>query len=83
MERIDGDLEAEEVHLVKLSDDGSFAEKHNIQVVPSIIFFKEQQPMVFPGDVSAEQRVLKWVKQIVEQFEEDEEEEEDSVEVYE
>ena len=59
---IDDDAERQDVHLVKTTDT-DFAEKMGIEAdeIPSIIYFNEQMPNLFDGDISAEEEVLDWL----------------------
>ena len=62
LENIDDDAERQDVHLVKTTD-SEFAEKMGIEAdeIPSIIYFNEQMPNLFDGDISAEEEVLDWL----------------------
>ena len=62
LENIDDDAERQDVHLVKTTDT-EFAEKMGIEAdeIPAIIFFNEQMPNLFDGDISAEEEVLDWL----------------------
>ena len=62
LENIDDDAERQDVHLVKTTD-SEFAEKMGIEPdeIPSIIYFNEQMPNLFDGDISAEEEVLDWL----------------------
>ena len=62
LENIDDDAERQDVHLVKTTDT-DFAEKMGIEAdeIPSIIYFNEQMPNLFDGDISAEEEVLDWL----------------------
>ena len=62
LENIDDDAERQDVHLVKTTDI-DFAEKMGIEAdeIPSIIYFNEQMPNLFDGDISAEEEVLDWL----------------------
>lgn len=68
LESIDGRLEGDDVHLVKLAaDDGggaAFAERHGVDVIPSLVLFggKGVGGRVFKGDLGVEEEVLSWVK---------------------
>ena len=62
LENIDDDAERQDVHLVKTTDT-EFAEKMGIEAdeIPAIIYFNEQMPNLFDGDISAEEEVLDWL----------------------
>ena len=62
LENIDDDAERQDIHLVKTTD-AEFAEKMGIEAdeIPSIIYFHDQMPNLFDGDISAEEEVLDWL----------------------
>lgn len=66
LERIDGRLEKKDIHIVKLNDDtGEFADKHGIDIIPSLVIFKDGRTLVYRGDISAEHKVAQWILQIL------------------
>ena len=62
LENIDDDAERQGIHLVKTTDT-EFAEKMGIEPeeIPSLVFFNDQMPNLFDGDISAEEEVLDWL----------------------
>ena len=62
LENIDDDAERQDIHLVKTTDT-EFAEKMGIESdeIPSIIYFHDQMPNLFDGDITAEEEVLDWL----------------------
>lgn len=65
LENIDHDLESFDVHLVRLPDDGSFAHAYQIDVIPTLVLFREGKPTVFKGDLGTEHKVVEWIEKIM------------------
>ena len=65
LETIDDDLEEVNVHLMRLPDDGSFAAKYKVDLLPALVLFRDGVPMVFGGEISAEHEVFEWVKKVL------------------
>ncbi len=69
LETIDDDLDKENVHLVRLEDgDGTFADKHELDMVPCLVLFHEKRPKIFKGEVSDENEAIKWFKETLASF---------------
>eukprot|EP00095_Tigriopus_kingsejongensis_P009527 maker-scaffold561_size136864-snap-gene-0.22 protein:Tk09527 transcript:maker-scaffold561_size136864-snap-gene-0.22-mRNA-1 annotation:"GL10978" len=58
LENIDHDLESLDVQLVRLPDDGSFAQKHRLDVIPALVLFQDGKPEVFKGDMGTEHKLF-------------------------
>eukprot|EP00094_Tigriopus_californicus_P009562 TCALIF_09219-PA protein Name:"Protein of unknown function" AED:0.40 eAED:0.40 QI:0/-1/0/1/-1/1/1/0/681 len=65
LENIDHDLESFDVHLVRLPDDGSFAHAYQVDVIPTLVLFREGSPTVFQGDLGTEHKVVEWIEKIM------------------
>jgi thioredoxin-like negative regulator of GroEL len=69
LETIDDDLEDINVHLVKFVDiNGSFAEKHGVEIVPALVLFNGNggdAPLTFHGDLGSEHKAVDWVKKVL------------------
>lgn len=67
LENIDGELEALDIHLVKVPADaeGVFADQMGIAVTPALVLFKDEKPIVFKGEVGAEHKVAAWIKEML------------------
>ena len=64
LETIDDDLDRIGVLLVRIADDdGSHAEKHGVDIVPSLVLFKRGRAHQFKGDVGDEKRAIQWLKE--------------------
>ena len=51
LETIDDDLDREGVILVRLADEnGNFADKYTLDMVPALMLFHEGRPHVFKGE---------------------------------
>jgi thioredoxin-like negative regulator of GroEL len=81
LETIDDDLKDINVHLVKFVNvDGSFAEKHGIEIVPALMLFNVNgggggdAPHTFHRDVGSEPKAVDWVKKVLK---DDDEEDDD------
>ncbi|XP_054709572.1 LOW QUALITY PROTEIN: uncharacterized protein LOC129219267 [Uloborus diversus] len=60
LENIDDDAEKNEVDFVKISD-STLAEKYNVTMFPTIIFFRRQVPQLYEGDLHQTEEILKWL----------------------
>jgi len=64
LETIDDDLDKEGVLLVRVSDEsGKLAEQFRIEVVPSLVLFRNKRPYLFKGDVTDEKKAISWLKE--------------------
>ncbi len=64
LEAIDGELAEEGIHLVKLADDGSFAEEAGLDVTPALLVYGEDGMMeTYAGDLGSETKVAEWIRQ--------------------
>ena len=58
------------VHMVRLEDqNGEYADKYELDVVPCLVLFHEKRPRVFKGQISDEKEAIKWFREIVASFE--------------
>jgi len=70
LETIDDDLDRLGVHMVRLEDqNGEYADKYELDVVPCLVLFHEKRPRVFKGQISDEKEAIKWFREIVASFE--------------
>nr|XP_042900570.1 uncharacterized protein LOC107453912 [Parasteatoda tepidariorum] len=68
LEKIDDDADEHKIVFLKTSDLGA-AEKYGLEYLPALVFFYNQMPNVYNGDMREEQEVLAW---LVEQLTKDE-----------
>lgn len=68
LEKIDDDCDKHGIQFVKI-DDPSASREYGIDYVPAIVYFENQVPNVFDGDLQNEEQILHW---LVEQLEKDE-----------
>lgn len=68
LEKIDDDCDKHGIQFVKIDDATAFRE-YGIDYVPAIVYFENQVPNVFDGDLQNEEQILHW---LVEQLEKDE-----------
>ena len=69
LETIDDDLDQLGVHLVRLEDgDGIYADKYELDIIPSLILFHEKRPRAFKGEVSDEEMAIEWFKETLASF---------------
>ena len=60
----------QDVHMVRLEDqNGEYADKYELDVVPCLVLFHEKRPRVFKGQISDEKEAIKWFREIVASFE--------------
>ncbi|XP_065338912.1 uncharacterized protein hlk isoform X6 [Cloeon dipterum] len=62
LENIDDDLDKEDIVLVRLDDDKE-AKKYGIDHLPALVYFEEEIPAIYEGDLLNEEEVLKWLIQ--------------------
>lgn len=56
--------------MVRLEDqNGEYADKYELDVVPCLVLFHEKRPRVFKGQISDEKEAIKWFREIVASFE--------------
>ncbi|XP_059471929.1 uncharacterized protein LOC132194579 isoform X6 [Neocloeon triangulifer] len=60
LENIDDDLDKEGIVLVRLDDDKE-AKKYGIDHLPALVYFEEEIPAIYEGDLLNEDEVLKWL----------------------
>jgi hypothetical protein len=64
LETIDDDLDREGVTLVRLADSNNhYADKFELDVVPSLILFHERRPSIFKGEIGDENSVIEWLRE--------------------
>lgn len=68
LEKIDDDCDKHGIQFVKI-DETSAAREYGIDHIPAIVYFENQVPNVFDGDLQNEDEILRW---LVEQLEKDE-----------
>lgn len=68
LEKIDDDCDKHGIQFVKI-DESSAAREYGIDHIPAIVYFENQVPNVFDGDLQNEEEILHW---LVEQLEKDE-----------
>lgn len=68
LEKIDDDCDKHGIQFVKI-DDPNAAREYGIEHIPAIVYFENQVPNVFDGDLQNEEEILHW---LVEQLEKDE-----------
>ncbi|XP_055921442.1 uncharacterized protein LOC129952700 isoform X1 [Eupeodes corollae] len=60
LESIDDELDEAGIIFVT-TEDITLAKKYGIKTYPQLVFFRNRDPMVFPGDLDDEDEVLSWV----------------------
>ncbi|ODM96284.1 putative protein disulfide-isomerase C1F5.02, partial [Orchesella cincta] len=65
LENIDDEADAANIAFVKISDD-SMLREYDLDPLPTLVYFREKFPMIFPGDLSREETVLDWVMKLKE-----------------
>ena len=60
LENIDEKLDKQDMPLVKISDEGS-AEAFGIEILPSLVYFENGVPELYPGDLLNDDAILKWM----------------------
>jgi len=60
MEQIDDETDAVGVSFVKTQDE-NFFQRYGINILPSIIYFENEEPSIYDGDASEETELLTWV----------------------
>ncbi|CAG0889024.1 unnamed protein product, partial [Cyprideis torosa] len=60
LERIDDDCDSKGMQFVKIDDD-SVAKEYGIDELPSLVYFENQIPSLYDGDLMEEEQVLDWL----------------------
>ncbi|KAF7496675.1 Protein disulfide-isomerase A5 [Sarcoptes scabiei] len=60
LENIDDDTDQHGIHFVKIND-GEYARELGITQLPSLVYFEDQQPSIYDGDLLEEEEVLEWL----------------------
>lgn len=60
LENIDDELDETGIIFVT-TEDTSLAKKYSIKSFPSLIFFRNKEPLIFKGDIEDEDDVLSWL----------------------
>ncbi|KAH7644929.1 thioredoxin-like protein 1 [Dermatophagoides farinae] len=60
LENIDDDTDQHGIHFVKI-EDGEYARELGITQLPSLVYFEDQQPSIYDGDLLEEEEVLEWL----------------------
>nr|XP_045619933.1 uncharacterized protein LOC123771446 isoform X12 [Procambarus clarkii] len=68
LENIDDELDAQGIHIVKIADDVA-AREYGIEDTPSLVYFENEIPSLYDGDLHNEEEVLAW---LIEQLHTDE-----------
>jgi len=66
LENIDDEADQANVAFVKISDEAMLKE-YDLDPLPTLVYFREKFPMIYPGDLSKEEAVLDWVFKLKEQ----------------
>lgn len=65
LENIDDEADAANIAFVKISDEAMLRE-YDLDPLPTLVYFREKFPMIYPGDLSREEAVLDWVMKLKE-----------------
>ncbi|GAB6029507.1 protein disulfide-isomerase precursor [Chamberlinius hualienensis] len=65
LENIDDDCDKHGINFVKIDDD-SVAKEYGIDTIPSIVYFENEIPSLYDGDLMNEEKVLEWLVRQVE-----------------
>lgn len=60
LEEIDGEADLFGIDFVKINSEEA-AEKYNIVVFPSLVYFRKRVPMLYDGDLNQAENVLAWL----------------------
>ncbi|XP_015789930.1 uncharacterized protein LOC107366806 [Tetranychus urticae] len=60
LEHIDDDCDRNDIVFVK-TNDVEAAEKYHLNKLPAVVFFENEVPAVYEGDLTKEEEVLKWL----------------------
>ncbi|KAL3277969.1 hypothetical protein HHI36_013309 [Cryptolaemus montrouzieri] len=60
LENIDDELDETGIIFVT-TEDLTFAKKNGIKTFPKLVFFRNKEPLIYPGDVEDEDEVLAWL----------------------
>lgn len=60
LESIDDELDETGIMFVT-TEDISVAKKYNVKTFPSLVFFRNQEPLTYEGDIEDEDEVLLWL----------------------
>lgn len=60
LEKIDGEVDLYGIDFVKINSDEA-AEKYNILVFPSLVYFRKKVPMLYDGDLLQGDSILAWL----------------------
>jgi len=63
IENIDDEVKRQQIHLIKTTD-LSFAEKVGVKEFPVLLFYKNQVPNLYEGDVKSGEEILDWLVEI-------------------
>lgn len=61
----DDEADAANIAFVKISDEAMLRE-YDLDPLPTLVYFREKFPMIYPGDLSREEAVLDWVMKLKE-----------------
>ncbi|XP_045026962.1 uncharacterized protein LOC116925152 isoform X6 [Daphnia magna] len=59
LEEIDDEADEHGIHLVT-TEEVEFAKRYGIKTFPTLAFFRNQDPLIYKGDISDEKKVLAW-----------------------
>ncbi|KAL1464793.1 hypothetical protein WDU94_004408 [Cyamophila willieti] len=62
LENIDDELDESGIVFVT-TEDLNFAKRHGIKTFPSLVFFRNKEPLVYKGDINDEDEVLSWLNE--------------------
>ncbi|XP_017305329.1 uncharacterized protein LOC103525042 [Diaphorina citri] len=62
LENIDDELDESGIVFVT-TEDMNFAKRHGIKTFPSLVFFRNKEPLVYKGDINDEDEVLSWLNE--------------------
>ncbi|XP_051174999.1 uncharacterized protein LOC127290468 isoform X2 [Leptopilina boulardi] len=60
LEKIDGDADLFGIDFVKVSEPDA-AEKYGILNLPSLVYFRKKEPLIYDGDLTQEDKILSWL----------------------
>ncbi|UYV76049.1 hypothetical protein LAZ67_13002330 [Cordylochernes scorpioides] len=60
LENIDDDLDDFGIHIVKTSDSG-VAKRYGLKSFPALVYYRNQNPLVYDGNLRDEAAVLEWL----------------------
>lgn len=60
LEKIDGDADLFGIDFVKVSESDA-AEKYGILNLPSLVYFRKKEPLIYDGDLTQEGKILSWL----------------------